>query len=162
MRAVQVSEYVKVHIPSSSYQPTNLAPNSQTNLCIGPPGPKSNRRPDPNTINRQIPNRNPLGGYKLLRHPPNPRQIPTSTTTTVDRRRRIRRHNHCPPDFSHQAPLQSRRPRLRRYTGRLRNPCPRTRAHAPPRSSRVELRRCGWVVRDCTYFLWRSCSPCWC
>lgn len=106
MRAVQVSEYVKV--PTAN--PQTSTPNSNPKLThplTGPSRPKSNNSPNPNPNSGQIPNRNPLGRHELLRYPPNPRQIPKPTTTPLDRRRRIRRHNHRRAHLPKQ-PLQAR------------------------------------------------------
>ncbi|KAJ5464634.1 uncharacterized protein N7458_000320 [Penicillium daleae] len=91
MRAVQIKEYVKVRYP---YLPPRLtlsparSKKTQTllqqpilTLFPGPARPHSLRSPNPHPFRRQIPHRDPLRRHKLLRHPPNPRQIPAPTTT---------------------------------------------------------------------------------
>jgi hypothetical protein len=102
MRAVQVSEYVKV--PTTNPNPQ---PQPKLTTPIGSPRPQSNNSPNPNPNSGQISNRNPLRRHKLLRHPPNPRQIPTPTATPLDRWRRIRRYSNRRAHLCKQ-PLQTR------------------------------------------------------
>lgn len=119
-------------------QPPTPNPNPKLTTPTGSPRPQSNNSPNPNPNSRQIPNRNPLRRHKLLRHPPNPRQIPTPTAPPLDRWRRIRRHSNRRAQVSKQ-PLQTRRPCLRRHPGRLRYTRASRRADPSPRAGGMEL-----------------------
>ena len=83
----------------SRYHPSHLTTHTHPHTSTGPPRPHSNLQPpNPIPIPRQIPNRDPLRRHKLLRPPPNPRQIPTPARPPMDQRRRVRRDGSGHPD----------------------------------------------------------------
>jgi len=153
MRAVQVSEYVKVRrVHPYLHQEPKLT-------RTGPPRAHSLNRPYPITSSRQIPHRDPLGRYQFLRHPPDPRKIPAPTSPPLDRRLRIRRNNPRRPNLLIYPPIQGRRTSLRRNPRRIRDSYSRTGSIITPCPSGVEFRGCSRIIRHGAYVLRCSCAP---
>lgn len=143
------------------------APTQSAVLTIPPSGPlrpQSHRPARPNTSSRSIHNRHPRLGDKLLRPPPNRREIPAPAPSPLDLRLRVCRRRHRSTLRSAQfaqAQVCRRGPRIRSLPRRLRDqslraggdPLPDSpklvvlRSRRPLRHGADELRRPGYQSR---------------